>query len=279
MREENGGAVPGENDEVNGGGQDGGGNGGAAQGRDDYWYRAGEMTGEADVGTGDQGDKTVTFTVVDGAKLFEGDIYLGHVDDDDAQPQGIGRSGNQFRWPNGRVPFVIHPALPNKERVTRAIDHWHAHTRIRLVPRTNEKDFVEFVDQGGCFSSVGRVGGRQVISLGINCSVGSAIHEIGHAVGLWHEQSREDRGKFIEILAANIDPVAKPNFNQHIKDGDDLGPYDFGSIMHYPPRAFSINTQPTIRAKVPLPPGVVMGQRNGLSEGDKAAVRALYPDI
>ena len=262
MRDENGGAAPGDADvELS------------------VWYRAGEMTGEARVGTGDRGDKTVTFTVVDGVKLFEGDIYLGRVDDDDAQPQGIGRTGSQFRWPKGRIPFVIDPALPNPERVTKAIEHWHAQTSIRLIPRTTETDFVEFVDQGGCFSSVGRVGGRQVISLGSGCGTGSAIHEIGHTVGLWHEQSREDRNKFIEIVQANIKPAAKPNFDQHILDGDDLGNYDFGSIMHYPPTAFTINGQPTIRAKVPLAPGVVMGQRDGLSDDDKAAVRTLYPDI
>jgi hypothetical protein len=25
------------------------------------------------------------------------------------------------------------------------------------------------------------------------------------------------------------------NVSRHVADGDDLGPYDFGSVMHYPP--------------------------------------------
>jgi hypothetical protein len=67
------------------------------------------------------------------------------------------------------------------------------------------------------------------------------------------------------------------NFLQHITDGDDLGPYDYGSIMHYPPTAFSINNQATIIARQALPPGVVMGQRAALSQGDIDGVHTLYP--
>jgi len=47
--------------------------------------------------------------------------------------------------------------------------------------------------------------------------------------------------------------------------------------MHYPATAFSINGQPTIVALQPLPPGVVMGQRNGLSQGDIDGINAMYP--
>jgi hypothetical protein len=118
-------------------------------------------------------------------------------------------------------------------------------------------------------------GGRQVISLGTGCSTGNTIHEIGHAIGLWHEQSREDRDTWIRINWQNIDPNQRHNFDQHITDGDDVGPYDYCSIMHYPRTAFSINGQATIE---PLRQGAeCMGQRNGLSEGDSTAALQLYP--
>jgi hypothetical protein len=81
--------------------------------------------------------------------------------------------------------------------------------------------------------------GQQTISLGAGCTTGSAIHEIGHAVGLWHEQSREDRDLFVTINWQNIEPGKEHNFDQHITDGDDIGTYDYGSIMHYPRTAFS----------------------------------------
>ncbi len=133
---------------------------------------------------------------------------------------------------------------------------------------------MRFSDQGGCWSYVGMQGDQQIISLGTGCSTGNAIHEIGHAVGLWHEQSREDRDLFVTINWANIQSGMAAQFNQHITDGDDLGAYDYGSIMHYPRTAFSANGQETI---TPTDPNAQIGQRTGLSAGDIAAVAQMYP--
>ena len=155
--------------------------------------------------------------------------------------------------------------------------HWAANTRVRFVPRAaNDTDFVRFVPSTDSRSPVGKRGGRQDIELSNAAPVGTVIHEMGHALGLWHEQSRQDRNSMVTINFANIPDADEHNFAQHITDGDDIGGYDFGSIMHYSATAFSSNNQPTIVPKVPLPPGVVMGQRNGLSFGDRAAIHALY---
>ena len=147
--------------------------------------------------------------------------------------------------------------------VTGAVSHWRANSRLNLTQRTAANsgqfpDFVRFTTGGGCSSAVGRQGGQQDIHLAGGCFFGQAVHEIGHSTGLWHEQSREDRDTFVTINWANIDPPQKHNFDQQITDGDDVGPYDYGSIMHYGPTAFSINGQPTITPTQPLPAGVVM---------------------
>jgi len=249
-------------------------------------FRSGPISGTALISAATFKNKPVRYADVDGLAIFEGDIVLGRVDDlkrieaGDRGPvlESIGITGQQFRWPNATVPFDIDPGMPDQQRVTDAIAHWEAHTPLRFVRRAaGTTDFVMFQSGSGCSSQVGRRGGQQSVTLGQGCATGNAIHEIGHTIGLWHEQSREDRDTFVRIVWANIDPSLQHNFTQHITDGDDLGAYDYGSIMHYPPDAFSINGQPTIIALQPLPAGVVMGQRNGLSAVDLAGVLMLYP--
>ncbi len=255
--------------------------------------RTGPIAGTAIIGGATFDRKAVQYAEIDGLAVFEGDIVLGSVEEFEQQGMrlaggeggpvlaSIGISGPQFRWPNGVVPYEIDPSMPNQQRVTDAIAHWEAVTPLRFPLRSSGSfdDWIRFQGGSGCSSQVGRRGNQQVITLGGGCTTGNAIHEIGHAVGLWHEQSREDRDTFIRIVWENIDPAFQHNFLQHISDGDDLGAYDYGSIMHYPPNAFSMNGQDTIIPLQALGPGVVMGQRDGLSPGDIAGVLAMYPNL
>ena len=231
---------------------------------------------------------TVPFEIRGGMAMFENDIVLGPAEeiqvvsskDLNSQRQSQGITNTYYRWPGGIIPYTIDPTLPSQNRITDAVAHWNAQLAgtINFRPWSGEAHYVRFVNtssSGTCNSYIGNLHqAGQPITIGSACGTGNVIHEMGHAVGLYHEHTRENRNSFVVINTANITSSALSNFSQAISASDDLGAYDFGSIMHYGAYSFSANGLPTITT---IPEGVPIGQRNGLSAGDIAGVRMMYP--
>eukprot|EP01084_Bolivina_argentea_P017207 32139_1 len=213
-------------------------------------------------------------------KMFEGDIILDGSCCNHTNNTNVRRrlnpllSNRNSYWKNGYIPYEIDEHLPDKNRVTEAVNHWNSRTKIRLGDRENEINFVKFVSGEVCSSSVGMKGGQQNISLDPGCDVGAAIHEIGHTLGMFHTQSREDRDRYIQILTDNIIEGYEFNFVLQNEAADDCLKYAYNSIMHYPSNAFA--KEGTITIRTINPPNAEIGNRNGLSMLDIACVNAKY---
>jgi hypothetical protein len=220
----------------------------------------------------------LSLAVINGKVILEGDIVLGPeailITPPSDALAAAGITGH--RWPNRRVPYTITAGHPREAIIRRAIRYVDSLTNITFVARTTETDYIEYIDGSGCWSSIGMQGGKQQISIGSGCGWGNAVHETCHALGLFHEQTRRDRDTYVRIDTANIIAGMEHNFKKYTVSysGSDIGSYDFNSIMHYPPMAFSSNGRATI---VGLVAGRTFGQRDSLSRGDIRGINSLYP--
>lgn len=184
-------------------------------------------------------------------------------------------------WPGGRIPYTIDgtdfPAgTANRRSVQDAIDTLNGETLLSLVPRGNEPDYITIqAANDSCSSAVAQQSGQQFVScdVGDGFSAWSVVHEIGHAFALWHEQSREDRDSWVTVDLSEVEDGKAHNFDQHIENGRDIGPYDYDSLMHYGPFAFATGSNPTITQ---TQSGPSIGQRDHLSDGDKKAVEFVH---
>jgi len=191
----------------------------------------------------------------------------------------------QGLWPGGILIYDITSDLARNPAAMAAINdgmmEWTSKTCIRFKKRTVEASYVSFTsanDMNNCSANVGRTGVRQYIFLGSNCWSRRAVaHEIGHAVGFFHEQSRPDRDQYVTILYDNIEQRYWYNFDKYDRSYiDSLGtPYDYRSLMHYGAYAFTRNGLPTILTKQPEFQSVI-GRVIYLSAIDAQQANLLY---
>jgi len=219
--------------------------------------------------------------------LYEGDIVLDpdeEVKNENKNSQVLyAASIKGGRWPLGKIPYVIDPSIGEKgvNAIHQAIAQYHQYTCLRFHKRTDEYAHVLFTKSDkGCYSPIGYREDRvNVISLAEHCwKAPTIMHELGHTIGMYHEQARADRDNYIKILWDNVNPGRRGEFDYKSGAKDELWtPYDYYSIMHYGPYAFSKNGDITIETKDPNMQSVI-GQQSFLSELDKKQIKLMYDD-
>jgi hypothetical protein len=115
-----------------------------------------------------------------------------------------------------------------------------------------------------------------------SCTVGTIMHEMGHIIGLWHEQSRPDNGTYITQHYSNVIKGSWSNFQQPTDNYQYLTTYyDYASLMQYPAFSFTANGNPVIES---IPAGIPLNSSEGVpfittadySRGDKEGIKRLY---
>lgn len=202
---------------------------------------------------------------------------------------GTGIGNLKYRWPREGnkivVPFLIDPEARYEriqiERIYAAMRHISVKTCIHFKWRRSEENFLWIYSGKWCSSFIGKVGGKQRLSLekGSSCAnqIGTIIHELVHSLGFAHMQSHGHRDRFITVLKENIQRGEEYQFEKLSpwETSSFNTPYDYFSIMHYGSHAFSRNGRPTIIAKTKKFNSVI-GQMQTLSYGDVMRIKNMY---
>ena len=186
---------------------------------------------------------------------------------------------NARKWPQGRVSYTYADNMSASKKAVfeSACREWEKYADLHFSPRIAEANYIivtSTADQSN--SAIGMVGNGQVLNLADWANKITAVHELGHALGVIHEQSRPDRDTYVTIHPENITDGMAFNFDK-IAGALNQGPYDFDSMMHYYGTAFSKNGQPTITANAGYTQfQYKMGQSDHVSELDKSGMALIY---
>ncbi|XP_061610569.1 meprin A subunit alpha-like [Phyllopteryx taeniolatus] len=204
--------------------------------------------------------------------LFEGDIV------GDPTRNAILDQTRRWEFP---IPYILTDSLELNAKgvILQALEEYRLRSCVDFKPYEGEASYISFTKLSGCWSYVGDDRRGQNVSIGARCDTKAIVqHELLHALGFYHEQSRSDRDDYVKIWWDQIEEGKELNFIKYEDDFiTDLNtPYDYESIMHYRPLSFNKNESiPTITTAIPFF-NEVIGQRLDFSAVDITRLNDMY---
>ncbi|XP_078397500.1 meprin A subunit alpha [Cetorhinus maximus] len=225
-----------------------------------------------DVDPGDFRDDIPKINLESQRFLFQGDIA------ENLERNAVKNLTLRWKFP---IPYILGDSLDLNAKgvILNSFEDYRLKSCIDFKPYEGEETYLFFQKLDGCWSFVGDLHGGQNVSIGERCDYKAIVgHELLHALGFYHEQSRTDRDDYVYILWDQIIPGMEHNFVVYPDDYiTDLNtPYDYESVMHYAPFSFNINKSiPTIIAKIPAFDDII-GQRLDFSATDLLRLNRMY---
>ncbi|KAL3122756.1 hypothetical protein niasHT_005473 [Heterodera trifolii] len=148
-----------------------------------------------------------------------------------------GAANNARKFPNHKWPILV----PFSFDSTISVKLWNDNTCLNIVEDDEVSPRIQFTNivGSGCRSNVGMQSSDTYQGVKLeypSCyRLGTMAHEIGHALGFFHEHERYDRDSFVTFYADNVDPKNYNAFQKETTESTDNYhvPYDLGSVMHY----------------------------------------------
>lgn len=191
----------------------------------------------------------LVFEKLDDLFIMQGDIIFTpeqiHAIEENPNTRGGIFVGTNCFWPNCRVYYDFASDFSYKQEALRAMDSISSRTGVRFGTKVSSHgNYIHFLHGDGNYSSYGMTGGAQNLSISTGQSdvTGIIMHELCHALGLFHEQSRADRDMYITINWNNILEGKEHNFKTYAQlglIGSDVGSFNLNSIMMYSPFSFA----------------------------------------
>jgi hypothetical protein len=187
----------------------------------------------------------------------------------------IDTSGDPRPWTNGIIKYYFDSSLSVEQihLIQKGMLEWSDKTNVSFIEVSSDKYALKIFLGKRNEATIGHQS-RNFLKLS-SFKARPIMHELGHVIGLYHEQCRQDRDQYIVINYDNIsDDAPISDFDKQYQFYDIRNyEYDYDSIMQYSSFAYSKDIDSPTITKVD---GSRIYQSSVISQDDIKKVNEIY---